>query len=59
MVPTRGQEKMSTTPDFTKKKRIRKESPKSLLSRLMKEMAEPRVAKSAQKAELNPAMRGS
>jgi len=50
---------MSTTPDFTKKKRIRKESPKALLSRLAKEMAQPRVAKSAQRVELYRALRGS
>jgi len=50
---------MSTAANSMKKKRIRKESDKSLLSRVTKEMAEPRVAKSAQRMELNPALRGS
>jgi len=40
-----------------KKKRIRKESDKTLLSRITKEMAEPRIAKSAQKEDLNPVLR--
>lgn len=39
---------MSTT--NRKKKRIEKETDKELLSRVTKEMAEPRVVKSARKA---------
>ena len=50
---------MSATVNATKKKRIGKESDRALLSRITKEMAEPRVAKSAQKAELNGALRRS
>jgi hypothetical protein len=50
---------MSTTVTFMKKKMTRKESDKELLSRVTKEMAEPRVAKSAQKEDLNPVLRDS
>jgi hypothetical protein len=58
-VPTKGLEKMSTTVTFMKKKMTREESDKELLSRVTKEMAEPRVAKSAQKEDLNPVLRDS
>ena len=50
---------MSAAANSMKKKNARKESGKTLLSRIMKEMAEPRVAKSAQKEDLNPVLRGS
>jgi hypothetical protein len=40
-----------------KKKRTRKESDKALLSRVTKEMAEPRIAKSARNEDLNPVLR--
>jgi hypothetical protein len=48
---------MSTAANSRKKKGIRKESDKALLFRVTKEMAEPRVAKSAQREDLNPVLR--
>ena len=43
---------MRAAATFLKKKKKEKESDKTLLSRIRKEMAEPRVAKSAQKSDL-------
>jgi len=42
---------MNAAATSTKKKKAGKESDKTLLSRIRKEMAEPRVAKSAQKSD--------
>ena len=50
---------MRTTANATKKKMIRKESDKALLFRVTKEMAEPRIAKSAQKEHLNQVLRSA
>lgn len=50
---------MSAATTSTKKKKTGKESGKSLLSRVRKEMAEPRITKSAQKEGLNSVLRGS